>query len=69
MISNYKKEALKSLESVIRFYEFLRQNPSVCDNSDEILERLSSLIFYVGVTVCPSDCLSQDEMVKCVKER
>lgn len=69
MISNYKKEALKSLESVIRFYEFLRQNPSVCDNSDEILERLSSLIFYVGVTVCPSDCLSQDEMIEWVKER
>jgi hypothetical protein len=60
--SDYKKEAKKTLKSVFKLYDALSDNTKVYSRSDDVLEALNSAIFQLGCSVCPSECLSIDDM-------
>lgn len=65
--SDYSKKAKKTLRVMFELYDDLSDNMNVYSRSDDVLEALSSAIFYVGYSVCPADCLSVDDMRKWVQ--
>lgn len=59
---DYFKKAIETLESMFDLYDALSDNTKVYSRSDDVLEALNSAIFQLGCSVCPSECLSIDDM-------
>lgn len=64
---NYKKEALKSLKGIVKFYDALRSNVDSYSRSDDIIADLESTIFSIGCSVCPTDCYSLSDILEYVR--
>lgn len=63
----FSKQGFKTLKSMIDLYDSLSDNLSVCSSSDDVLESLSSSIFYLGCAICPPDCICFDDIRYFVK--
>ncbi len=60
--AQYVEEGTKTLQSMFKLYDALSDNTKVYSRSDDVLEALNSAIFQLGCSVCPSECLSLDDM-------
>ena len=58
----YKCKSISLLKDMFKFYDSLSDNLSEYSRSDDVIDSLNSAIFYLGCSVCPSVCLSVNDI-------
>ena len=65
----YKREALKTLKSMVSMYEDLGENITSYSRADDILDSLNEAIWIIGCSICPKDILSFEDLVEWIIEQ